>query len=253
MRRLRKALGCLGRGWGAAVRFLTVLPWGKWEHATPEDLGCAAVLFPWAGALVGSVVAGVLWGVPRTGGALPVAAALALVAWVALTGGLHLDGLMDAADGLGGGQTPERRLEIMRDERVGAFGVLAGGLVLLVKFAALQQAAAADVVLAAVLGRWVLTAAMAAFPYARPSGLGKLWFDRVGWPELLAASLGAALVVALAGSPRGWWLWGGVVVVLWGAGRWVLRRIPGLTGDVYGALAELTEAFVLLGMTWGGR
>ena len=228
------------------MRFLTVIPWGRWEAAAPQDLGCAAVLFPWVGALVGLGVVGVRAAVLALGATPALAAALALAAWVALTGGLHLDGLMDAADGLFGGQTPAQRLEIMRDERVGAFGALAAMLVLLTKYAALESASGGAVVLAAVTGRWALTAAMALFPYARPRGLGGMWHAQVTKRTLLAATFAALGVMALAPEGR---LWGAAAVGAlsgWLAARWASRRIPGLTGDVYGALAELAEVTVLV-------
>jgi len=228
------------------MRFLTTIPWGKWESSTPEDLGCAASLFPLVGALVGLGVVGVRAAALALGAPRPLAAALALTAWVLLTGGLHLDGLMDAADGLLGGQTPQRRLEIMRDERVGAFGVLAAMLVLLLKFTALESAPNGAVVLAASTGRWALTAAMALFPYARPRGLGGMWHKQVKKRTLLAATFAA---FALAALMPNWRLWAAAAVGAlsgWLAARWASRRIPGLTGDTYGALAELTEMVVMV-------
>jgi len=247
------ALRRLFRAWGAAVRFLTVVPWGRWDAARPEDLGCAAALFPWVGGLLGLAAAGARWAVLAAGGTPALAAAVALAVWVALTGGLHLDGLMDAADGLLGGRTPEHRLEIMRDERVGAFGVLAAGLVLLLKFAALESAPVAALVLAPMVGRWVMTLAMAAFPYARPQGLGRMWYDQTGWRAALAATAAVAWALLALDWPWGWLAWGvaaGVAVLVV---RWVLRRLPaGLTGDVYGALAEMAETAVLIVAALGG-
>ncbi|NPA92153.1 MAG: adenosylcobinamide-GDP ribazoletransferase [Chloroflexi bacterium] len=236
----------LGRAWGAAMRFLTTIPWGRWERVTPDDLGCAAALFPWVGGLLGVAVWAVRWGVLAVGGSASLAAALALAAWVALTGGLHLDGLMDAADGLFGGRSPEHRLEIMRDERAGAFGVLAAVLVLLVKYAALETAPAAGVIWAPVVGRWALTAAMAAFPYARKAGLGRMWFDQVDGRVLLAATAGVMWMGLVLAQPWLWAWWAVAAAAGWLAARWTLQRVPGLTGDVYGALAELTEALVLV-------
>ncbi len=241
-----RALKRLPRAWGAAVRFLTVLPWGRWQATAPEDLGYAAALFPLVGALVGLGAVGVRAATLALGASPALAAALALVAWVALTGGLHLDGLMDAADGLFGGRTPAQRLEIMRDERVGAFGALAAGLVLLTQYAALQTVPAAAVVLAAVTGRWMLTAAMAGFPYARPQGLGGMWHDQVTRRTLWAATLAACAVALLWPQPRWWAAMAVGALAGWLAARWAARRIPGLTGDVYGALAELAETVVLI-------
>ncbi len=241
-----RAFRRLVRAWGAAVRFLTVVPWGRWEATQPEDLGCAAALFPWVGGLLGLAVVAAHAAVVALGTAPPLAAAVALAVWVALTGGLHLDGLMDAADGLLGGRTPEHRLEIMRDERVGAFGVLAAVLVLLLKFAALQSAPVAAWVAAAVTGRWALVVLMVAFPYARPRGLGRMWHARVGWRAAVAASASAGWLLWALNWPRGWLAWAAAAAAVVLGARWALRRLPGLTGDVYGALAEIAEVAVLL-------
>ncbi len=232
------------------MRFLTVVPWGRWDDTQPEDLGCAAMLFPWVGALLGLAVAGARQGILALGGSPALAAALALTLWVLLTGGLHLDGLMDAADGLLGGTTAAQRLEIMRDERVGAFGALAAMLVLLVKYVALQTAPLPAVVYAPVLGRWTLTVAMAAFPYARPQGLGRMWFTQVGWKTAGVASLTVAWMAWALAWPGAWLVWGSAALLAWLLALWALRRVPGLTGDLYGALAELTETVALVLSIW---
>ncbi len=243
---MRNAWKRLPRAWGAAVRFLTVVPWGRWEAAAPEDLGCAAALFPLVGALVGLAVAAVRAATLAWGASPALAAALALTLWVALTGGLHLDGLMDAADGLLGGQTAAQRLEIMRDERVGAFGVLAAVLILLTKYAALQTASGAAVVLATTTGRWMLTTAMARFPYARPKGLGGMWHSHVTQRAWWAASATTLAIALLWPEARLWAATAAGALAGWLVARWASRRIPGLTGDVYGALAEITESTVLV-------
>ncbi len=236
----------LGRAWSTAIRFLTAIPWGRWEQVALDDLGCAAALFPWVGGLLGVAVWAVRWGARTVGGSASLAAALALAAWVALTGGLHLDGLMDAADGLFGGHSPEHRLEIMHDERAGAFGVLAAVLILLIKYAALKTAPAVGVIWAPVVGRWALTATMAVFPYARKEGLGRMWFDQVNGQVLLAATAGVAWIGFALAWPWLWTWWALAAAAGWLTARWILQRVPGLTGDVYGALAELTEALVLV-------
>jgi adenosylcobinamide-GDP ribazoletransferase len=203
--------------------------------------------FPLVGALIGGFLVGfdrllVLFLPPS------VTAALVLTGWVLCTGGLHLDGFLDSCDGLFGGRTPEDRLRILRDERVGAFAVIGGVLLLLVKFqglAAISQRGAA-LCLAPVLGRWGMAVAVVAFPYARPEGLGRTMKDHARWGQALLAS--AIAVVAAWLLAAGFGL---ILILLSGAliflfAHFVLTRLPGLTGDIYGALCELLEVLVLL-------
>jgi adenosylcobinamide-GDP ribazoletransferase len=166
---------------------------------------------------------------------------------VLLTGALHLDGFLDACDGLFGGGTPNERLRIMRDERVGAYAVIGGVLLILLKFACLTSVAnAAALLVAPTIGRAAMALAIAAFPYARSEGLGRTMKDRSGWKESLLTVAVAALVSAGIGH------WVGIVAFVFGVattlagGRFVLRRVPGMTGDIYGALCEIVEVLVLL-------
>jgi adenosylcobinamide-GDP ribazoletransferase len=182
--------------------------------------------------------------------ALPaqVAAVLVLAAWAVLTRGLHLDGFLDTCDGLFGGFTPERRLEILRDSRVGAFGVIGGVMLLLAKYAAISTLGerTAALLLAPVLGRLALSMAIVLFPYARQEGLGRDIKDHAGWLQVvLAGSLALAAVWLIGQLP------GLVALAIAGASMlvvalWVQRLIPGLTGDIYGAMCELVELVVLI-------
>jgi adenosylcobinamide-GDP ribazoletransferase len=231
----------------AAVQFLTIAPPLVRRPFTDAELGRAVGYFPPIGALIGGFLVGfdhllALFLPPG------IVAALVLTGWVLCTGALHLDGFLDSCDGLFGGRTPEDRLRILRDERVGAFAVIGGVLLLLVKFqglVAISQRGAA-LCLAPVLGRWGMAVAVVAFPYARPEGLGRTMKDRAGWSQALLAS---AIAVVAA-----WLLAGGfglILILLSGAlillfARFVLTRLPGLTGDIYGALCELLEVLVLL-------
>src|SRR5947209_12330451 len=161
----------------AAVRFLTVLPvpgstrvFDKDEDTPRLVIGCE--YFP----LVGLLLALLLWLLVLVLAPLVpqlVLAALLVVALVILTGGLHLDGLMDSCDGLFGGSTRERKLEIMRDSRVGSFGVLGGACVLLLKFALFAsvsvQILSMMLVLIAIVARWAMVLAMRVYPSARPT------------------------------------------------------------------------------------
>ena len=239
--------------WRLALCFLTVLPVMPREEGPAQAWGRALALFPLVGAVVGGGVLAVRQAALALGTTPALASALAVAAGVLLTGGLHLDGLMDAADGLLGGATPEARLTIMRDERVGAFGALAGMVALLLKFAALPSVPPWGVVLAAVWSRTLMALAVVAYPYARPTGLGA-WWKAHARPHHggLAVALAGALTLAAglrSAVIGGLVALGGVLLT-----RWMLRRVPGLTGDLYGALGELTEtlALVLWAIPWPG-
>lgn len=230
-----------------ALHFLTRLPLPPGEVSL-EEVGRAAWAFPAVGALVGLLLAGADW---LLGWLFPPAlrAALILALWVAVTGALHLDGFVDCCDALLAARPPEARLEILRDTHVGAFGVVGAVVLLLVKYAALVACAFAEpwavLLLAPTLGRWAMVYAMARYPAARPAGMGRTVREFVGGRALVGATMLALLPLAahpLAGLVAFGLVW--LFTLLFA--RWVLRRIPGLTGDVYGALCETAETVVLL-------
>jgi len=228
-----------------AFQFLTIFPAVIRRVFTAAELGRAVGFFPFVGLALGGIFYGMEIGV-RLIFPAPLVAVLILAGGLLLTRGLHFDGFLDSCDGLFGGFTPERRLEIMRDSRVGAFGVAGGGMLLLAKYAALVSLSnLSGLLLAPVLGRWVLSMAVFAFPYAREKGLGRDMKDNVRWPQVILAT---AVTVLAAWSFAGWT---GLLafalsgIMLWLGAGFVLRRIPGLTGDSYGAFCEITELVVL--------
>jgi adenosylcobinamide-GDP ribazoletransferase len=231
----------------AALQFLTLVPPVVRRAFTPQELGRAVGFYPLVGALLGLVLAGLNEGLARVlmPGVVP---ALVLTGWVVLTGALHLDGFLDSCDGLLGGWTPEKRLHIMRDERVGAFGLAGGVLLLLLKLTALSAVSrpTAALILAPTLGRWAMALAVVAFPYARPEGLGKAVKDHAAWRQVALATVFALATAALAGG------WQGLVALAMAAlttlivARFALARLPGLTGDLYGAICEIVELATLL-------
>jgi adenosylcobinamide-GDP ribazoletransferase len=176
----------------------------------------------------------------------PLNAALLLSLWILLSGALHLDGFLDACDGLFGGHSAEQRLEIMRDEAIGAFAFAGGAMLLLTKFGALQGGSSAALLLAPTLGRWAISLCIVTFPYARAEGLGSAMKAHAGWRQVLLATTIAATAAWLAAG--GWGLLALATIGLFVAllGRFVLGRIPGFTGDLYGAACESSEALVLL-------
>ena len=230
-----------------ALGFLTTLPMPVRGEVTSGDLARSTALFPLAGLCLGLLLVGANGLLAQT---FPPAiqAALALTLWVALTGALHLDGFLDACDGLFGGRTPEARLRILRDERVGAFAVAGGVLLLLLKYSAL--AASPDRMLALLLsptlGRWGVTLAVVLYPYARSEGLGRAMKDHAGWPQAALATATALVVAWFAAEWQGLAALTLAGVTTWAVARFVLRRLPGLTRDIYGAICETVECLVLL-------
>jgi len=234
-----------------AFQFLTTFPAVIRRAFTAQELGRAVGFFP----VVGLALGGVLYGLGSGLGLIfpaQVVAIFILAAWLLLTRALHFDGFLDTCDGLFGGFTPERRLEIMRDSRVGAFGVAGGGMLLLAKYAAIVSLPHfSGLLLAPVIGRWTTTIVIFAFPYARDKGMGRDMKDNVRWPQVILATVVTVITAWLLAGWLGLLAFVIAGVVLWLGASFILRRIPGLTGDSYGALCELTELVVLLVFTTG--
>jgi adenosylcobinamide-GDP ribazoletransferase len=214
--------------------------------------------FPVVGALLGGVLALLDW---LCGPLLqPAVRSVALLAILAmLTGGLHLDGFIDCCDGLFSRHSIERRLEIMRDSRVGAYGVAGGVLLILAQYAALASLTgsprALGLIAAPLLGRWSMVYAVVRFPYRRDAGLGNAF--RGSPRHLVAASAwGLALLVGTTmvvvrglavGSAMCALLLLCTALVTAGWTQWASRRLGGgLTGDTYGALNELVTLVTLV-------
>ena len=242
------------RSFLAAMRFLTILPLLGAHHLRDEDWGRATAWYPAAGLVLGLILAGLdyclrwLW-------PMPVSAVLLLAAWVGLTGALHLDGFVDCCDALLAPVSRERRLEILRDVHVGAFGVTGAVLLLLVKYAALvtlpDSARLPALILVPVLARWAMAGTLLVYPYARSGqGLGRRAKTGAGRWQLLMATATALLVSALAGwLGLGWVAWlllGLVFLCALLLAQWLRSRLGGLTGDTYGAICEVAEIVGLL-------
>ncbi len=229
----------------AAVQALTRVPVAA-PHG-PDVLRRAARFFPLVGLGVGFVGWGVLEAA-RAGLPGGVAAVLSLAATLALTGALHEDGLADSADGLLGGRTRQDALRIMRDSRLGTFGVLALVLALGAKLGLVATLPGVALVAGHGVGRFWMMALSTALPYAREEGMAGLVArpGAVEWGVGIAVALPA---LALLG-PRA----GGALVlsaaVAAGVGWYARRRLGGYTGDVLGATMVLTELAVLLAAAW---
>jgi len=182
---------------------------------------------------------------------------LVLCAWIGITGGLHLDGFIDCCDALFAAKPPQKRLQILKDTSVGAFGIIGVILLILLKLAALYNLPLKMKFLALlfspVLGRSSMVYAIARYPYAREHGLGrdlkdsiKIFHVVIAWIFPILVGFGIYFISSC------FWV---VFIFIFGSlafielfGIFVLKRVPGFTGDVYGALCEMIEVFLLVGL-----
>jgi adenosylcobinamide-GDP ribazoletransferase len=240
---------------GMAVTFLTRLPWpGAIGHDRP--LMAAAWCFPLVGAGVGAIAAIVL-GLAVELSLPPLATALLAIGaatWV--TGGLHEDGLADLADGFGGGRDAERKRAIMRDSRIGSYGVIVLVVAIGLKASALASldggaVAAAALVASSALGRAIIPAISYALPFAAPDGLARMAGRPGRSGALWAAGLGAG--IALLALPAGMGVPAIVVaaVTAFAIAQLAKRQIGGATGDVLGGAALVAETAALLAISAG--
>lgn len=233
-----------------ALGFLTILPVDKLAREQ-KSLARSAACFPLVGLVLGFIIAGADYGLRHAfSDNIILPSALVITLLVILTGALHFEGFVDSCDGLFGGHTKERRLEIMRDKRVGAYAVAGGVLLLILKFAAIASLATDStrfwvLVLFPVISRYGMSLALGLFPYVREQGLGTA-FRGTGAVQVAIAALLCAIFTVIFGSTGGIILFaaGTIFVLLTGAG--IQRLIGGLTGDTYGAINELTEIVLLI-------
>jgi adenosylcobinamide-GDP ribazoletransferase len=234
-------------GLTGAIQFLTRVP-VRAGSAVPHDR--VVPWFPTVGLLIGAAVGGAAAGlhelVPT-----PVAAALAVVLGLLITGAFHEDGLADIADAFGGGWTVEQRLEILKDSRHGTYGVAAlcsSILVRVVSAASIPTGAAlfAGFVAAHVMGRSAAVVAMRLAPPARQSGLG---VDAARELRVVPTAVGLLVGLAAVVALTGWW----AAVLLGASGvgtaavvALAVRKIGGLAGDVLGAVEQVVECAVLV-------
>ncbi|WP_449244362.1 adenosylcobinamide-GDP ribazoletransferase [Desulfobacca acetoxidans] len=232
-----------------ALTFLTIIPWPRQATADHQELANSMAWFPLVGLLLGGILSAAALGLSHI--LPPVAAAALLTALLTIANrGLHLDGLADTLDGLGGGRGREDSLRIMKDHAVGAFGAVGIVLILMVKFSflagVLEQKAWWPILIFPVVSRGAMVLLAYLSPYARSEGgLGEAMTTLTSGRTLIFASSSALLIVGLIGS------WRGLVSLIAAAAVTILaaiyfwRRLGGVTGDVFGALNEVLEVLVL--------
>jgi adenosylcobinamide-GDP ribazoletransferase len=238
-----------------ALSFLTVFPAIWHKRPAPREISDSRAYYPAVGLLLGLLLVGVERGAREL---FPpyLTAALLLVSLVVATRGLHLDGFMDVCDGLFGGYSPERRLEIMKDTHVGAFAVAGAASLLLVKYGALLSLLTLKspggspipwaLLLFPLLSRWAMVIVVGAFPYVRSQGLGSPFHQSTGNVATAVAATVAVVAATLLGGIGGAGMLVGVSLLAWLLGWAMAALLGGLTGDTYGATNEVTEVAALV-------
>ena len=248
-------LSRLAAQWVGAIAFYTCLPVARnWTL----EFRRIARLAPLVGVLIGGLLAlgdGLL---TRLNMPILTRSGLLVLGWIGVTGGLHLDGAIDAADGMAV-LDPKRRLEVMTDSRTGAFGVMAAVALMGLKTIALSDLTTSRwlaLILVAGWGRWAQVAAIAHYPYLKPTGKGAFHKQFIRSPQDWL--LGLVILLGLSGlqwasDPHHWRLavgsaLGGIAIAILVA-AWFNQKLGGHTGDTYGAVVEWTEALLLCLMT----
>lgn len=233
-----------------AISFLTILPVGHPSLSGEKELPRAMAFFPLVGLMIGLILA---FGyyllslfLPRT-----------LVLWLTLgllallTRGLHLDGFADTMDGLGSGGPREKILEVMRDSRIGAFGVIGLMLLIVAKYLALDQIANPSIpftlILMAVMGRNAMVLVCYRSPYARSEGgLAKPFVENLRAREVLISSALTFGIAFLLMGVQGIAISLGIGLFSLGYRHFFIKKLSGVTGDILGAANELAEFLCLL-------
>lgn len=230
-----------------ALQFLTRFPVPRHLMTHPHQWGSSVLFYPLVGIIIGCFLNLMVVLLPMSD--VNIKAAIILTAWVAITGGLHLDGLGDCADAWAGGfNNPERSLALMKDPHSGVIAIVVLILVLLLKWTALSHLLAQKQVLIPLmiipaLGRSAILGLMLTSPYVSHQGLGEKLTQSL--PKKLALSILVFTVILASYYLSVWALLGAVIMVM--AIRHVShQRLAGVTGDVYGASVELVEVTVLI-------
>ena len=240
-----------------AMQFFTRLPIPSWVGYEPSWVRSCARYFPLIGILVGAVTAAILlataYSLP-----MPLSVLVSTVAGILLTGALHEDGFADICDGFGGGNSPVKIIEIMRDPRIGVFGAVGIGLLLAIKVVALTSmsapAAAWALLLAHPLSRIAATTLIWRMTYAAPDGKASFVSQAISLPIFFAACLPVAALLVIALSCNAFVLPNlltSIVAMLIGT-VWLARKfqrdLGGYTGDCLGAVQQVTEVLFYIGL-----
>jgi adenosylcobinamide-GDP ribazoletransferase len=238
---------------GGALVFYTILPLpARWSL----DFSRVARWATWIGLLIGTL----LWGINYLLQQLPLSSGLrgilVVALWIGITGGLHLDGVMDTADGLAV-PDPARRLRVMSDSRSGAYGVMAAIVLIVLKaevIATLTGAQTYSLLMAPIWGRWGQLLAIIRYPYLKAEGKGAFHRQNLQLPQDVWPSVWLLIAFILGAGQYQPWLKVFLASLCglfsaWGVGAWYYWKLRGMTGDSYGAIVEWTEVLVLCSLS----
>ncbi len=232
-----------------ALQFLTRLPVNIRRTPDERSMAYSLAYYPLVGLIIGVLLAGFSWLLKDSPAIL--SAGLLLIAWVIITGGLHLDGLADSVDAWAGGfGDRERTLSIMKDPNCGPAGVVAIVLLLLLKFSALyvivETGDFITLLLAPVFGRAVLLLLFATTPYVRVNGLATAMTSHLPRKLIYLVFIATLITVFFLAGAGSLWLTFMMLLVFILLRVLMMSRIGGVTGDVAGALVEVTEVNILV-------
>jgi adenosylcobinamide-GDP ribazoletransferase len=237
-----------------ALQLLTIIPVKIKDTAEERELGRSTAFFPLVGAVQGIILVAANLLFSRF---LPtdIASGLVLVVLILTNGGFHLDGFADTIDGLAGGNTKEERLHIMKDSRIGAIGVVAIVLLLLVKFLCINFLTSHlspltsnyILFLLPVMGRWSMVPMAYWADYAKPTGgLGKTFTEHTGLREFLVSTVFALSASVILLSWYGLVYAGIIFIAVYLLTVFFKRKLGGVTGDVFGFQSEISEVIYLV-------
>lgn len=230
----------------AALSFLTLLPVRNQEAHSVENLKHSSHLFPWVGLIIGGLLSILYY---LSGKLFPsqIVATIVILFWVILTRGLHADGFSDFFDGFFGGSTKEEKLNIMKDSRLGAFGFLALLFLILLKIQLLtafnSPAVYAVLLLTPLFSRWSILYVLMFYPYAKEKGLGRVF--EVSGANYFFATLYSVITTILI-SLYAIIIFPALFILTKFIADYIVKKIGGMTGDVYGFLVEFNELAILL-------
>src|SRR4030066_51296 len=237
------------RGFILAWEFLTIIPLSRNRDVRPEELAKSKAYFPLVGLILGIILVisniGLLKVLPAS-----IVDAILIAELIILTRGLHIDGFVDTIDGLAGGKTKEDILNIMRDHRVGALGVVGVIMLIMIKYLSLNSvpAASKNLILIAMpmISRWLQAPFTNLFPYARQDGMGKAFTEGVRGRQVGIATIVTALFLIFIFKFNAILIMGLMAIVTYLIGLYFKKILGGITGDIIGAVSEVNEVLFLL-------
>lgn len=231
-----------------ALQFLTIIP-AKIRNINEKKISTSMIYFPLIGLLLGLILVGVNCLLSFLNFEPFFINIILVVLLIAITGGIHLDGLADTTDALLSRKSKEEMLKIMRDSHIGVMGVLSLVCIVLLKISFLSSISISlktiSLVLMCVLSRWSLVFAMILFPYARQEGKAKNFVQGINFKIFILATMIALVCVIVTSKFKGLFIFAIIAMSTYIIGKFISKKIGGITGDTLGATNELIEIITL--------